>query len=90
VKTLYRCANGKITEEKKCAVACLYLLGNAIDACDVDTPKCPLGNGVYCGGNHLSADAKTLYRCTGGTLTVIEACPTRCVKEPNGIKDHCE
>jgi hypothetical protein len=45
---------------------------------------------VYCGGNHLSADTKTLYRCTGGTLDVIAHCPTRCVKEPNGVEDHCE
>jgi hypothetical protein len=90
VKTLYRCENGRIREEKKCAVACLHLIGDAIDACDVDTAKCPIGNGVYCGGSHLSADPKTLYRCTGGTLTVLAVCSTRCVMEPNGVRDHCE
>jgi len=88
--TLYRCDPEGVREEKKCSMGCMYLIGNGVDRCDVDTAKCPLGNGVYCGENHLSADPKILYKCTGGTLTVENVCERRCVKEPNGIKDHCD
>jgi hypothetical protein len=87
--TLYRCAPEGVSEEKTCAAACLYLIGGAVDKCDVDSPKCPLGNGLYCGGNHMSADPKTLYKCVGGTVMVEEPCAGRCVNEPDGKKDHC-
>jgi serine/threonine protein kinase len=88
--TLYRCTDGSITEVKKCSLACLHLVGGAVDACNGDTTRCPLGSGVYCGSNHLSADPKTLYRCSDGTVTVERACPVRCVNEPDRIEDHCE
>jgi hypothetical protein len=88
--TLYRCSSEGVSEAKKCAAACLYLLGGAVDSCDLDSPKCPIGNGLYCGGNHLSADPKALYKCVGGTVMVEESCTHGCVKEPDGKKDHCE
>ena len=88
--TLYRCKEGQITEEKKCATACIYLATGGADACDGDGTKCPRGSGLYCGTNYFSADPKALLRCTAGAVTVEQACATSCVKEADGTPDRCE
>ena len=50
---------------------------------------CPYGNGLYCGGNGVKGDASTLYECTGGMLTVAQACSLGCQHEPQGQNDNC-
>lgn len=51
--------------------------------------SCPLGNGLYCGGNGITGNANTLYRCTGGALTVQSTCSAGCMKMPAGQNDAC-
>lgn len=49
---------------------------------------CVVG-GVYCGGDKITGDAKTLYRCTGpGAPVVIQRCTDACVVN-KGIDDAC-
>jgi hypothetical protein len=50
---------------------------------------CPLGNGLYCGGNGIAGDATNLYRCTNGTLTVEATCAAGCLHAPDGQPDAC-
>lgn len=51
--------------------------------------SCPLGNGLYCGGNGIPGDANTLYRCTGGAVTVEATCAAGCLHAPAGSPDAC-
>ncbi len=45
--------------------------------------------GLYCGGDKVVGDAKTLYKCNGpGTPTVVETCPTSCTVN-TGMDDSC-
>lgn len=54
----------------------------------------PKGNdcvpgGYYCGGDKVTGDPKTLYKCTGpGTPTVAQKCTTTCVVS-TGSDDKC-
>ncbi|MDQ3337970.1 MAG: hypothetical protein M4D80_22635 [Myxococcota bacterium] len=50
---------------------------------------CPLGNGLYCGGNGIAGTAGTLYRCTNGALTVQSTCAAGCFIKPAGQDDVC-
>jgi len=50
---------------------------------------CPLGNGLYCGGNGIDGDPGTLYRCTGGAVTVAATCAAGCLRAPAGSNDAC-
>ncbi len=50
---------------------------------------CPLGNGLYCGGNGITGDAGTLYRCTNGSITVEATCAAGCFRAPDGEPDAC-
>jgi hypothetical protein len=50
---------------------------------------CPLGNGLYCGGNGIAGDPTTLYRCTNGALAVVSACAAGCFVQPPGEDDAC-
>jgi hypothetical protein len=50
---------------------------------------CPYGNGLYCGGNGVKGDSSTLYQCTNGSVTVVEACGLGCQHEPQGQNDQC-
>jgi hypothetical protein len=43
---------------------------------------CPYGNGLYCGGNGVKGDTKTLYDCQSGKLTVAQVCGIQCQHEP--------
>jgi hypothetical protein len=51
--------------------------------------QCAYGDGDYCGGNGVTGDAGTLYRCTSGTKTVKATCANGCVKMSAGTNDHC-
>ena len=50
---------------------------------------CPLGNGLYCGGNGITGDANTLYRCTNGVIAPEATCAAGCFKKPSGQADAC-
>jgi hypothetical protein len=88
--TLYRCTDGSVDTEKKCASACLYFADGTPDACAGDASECPFGSGLYCGGNGLSGDTKTLYRCTAGSVSVEQTCGGSCVNEAPGVNDRCD
>lgn len=55
----------------------------------------PKGNdctpgGSYCGGDKVTGDAKTLYKCNGpGTPTVIKVCTAGCMVN-SGVDDSCK
>jgi hypothetical protein len=51
--------------------------------------SCPLGNGLYCGGNGITGNASTLYRCTNGAIVVEQQCSAGCFAKPNGEADAC-
>ncbi|MDB4993852.1 MAG: hypothetical protein JWM74_1284 [Myxococcaceae bacterium] len=57
----------------------------------ITTPKgngCVAG-GNYCGGDKVTGDPKTLYKCTGpGTPTVVEKCASGCMVSA-GSDDSC-
>jgi hypothetical protein len=88
--TLYRCKDGTVDVEKKCGTSCLWFKDGVPDACDGDATKCPNGAGTYCGGNLVSGDPKTLYRCNAGAVTVEKVCETACTKVTGGKTDKCE
>ena len=51
---------------------------------------CPLGDGLYCGGDGVNGVPDTLYHCAAGQLTVVERCVNGCQWQPNGINDNCK
>lgn len=51
--------------------------------------ECRFGDGMYCGGNGVSGEGKTLYRCQGGKATAVRACTNACVREAPGVDDYC-
>lgn len=69
-------------------------LGDDGSGVGVDAGAAPKGNdcvpgGYYCGGDKVTGDPKTLYRCTGpGTPTVAQKCTTACVVSA-GADDAC-
>jgi hypothetical protein len=50
---------------------------------------CSLGNGLYCGGNGVPGDARNLYQCTNGAITLASAC-VACERMPSGTADRCK
>jgi hypothetical protein len=48
-----------------------------------------LENGAYCGGDQVSGNPSTLYRCYNGYKSVITHCNWGCKWEPPGVPDHC-
>ncbi|MCX5787506.1 MAG: phosphodiester glycosidase family protein [Elusimicrobia bacterium] len=50
---------------------------------------CPSGNGLYCGGDGVTGDSGTLFRCASGTLTVVSHCANGCESMPAGVPDRC-
>lgn len=50
---------------------------------------CPLGDGLYCGGNGIAGDPGALYRCTAGALAVEATCSAGCLPQPDGDPDTC-
>jgi|GEM_PF-1217442 len=71
-------------------------LGGEPDRDETEPPMAtpPRGNdcvvgGYYCGGDKVSGNAKTLYRCNGpGTPTVVQRCTRGCTVNP-GRDDSC-
>ena len=81
---LYRCTDGVPTLEETCSGECARYPDGQNDHC-----SCWLGNGLYCGGNGVNGDTTTLYRCSGGTVTVEQRCANGCQTKPNGQNDVC-
>jgi hypothetical protein len=51
--------------------------------------NCVNGNGLYCGGDGVTGNRNTLFRCTNGTVTEVGLCATVCEFEPAGVPDQC-
>jgi hypothetical protein len=51
--------------------------------------ECAHGDGYYCGGNGVTGDASTLYRCAGGAASVASSCPAGCRANAAGVNDAC-
>ena len=85
--TLYLCTNGTLRELRACANGCERMPANLPDRCR--PTSCPGGDGLYCGGNGVSGNANSLYKCAGGELTQVEACRDGCERMPNGVPDRC-
>jgi len=57
--------------------------------CDSTATGCVAGS-LYCGGDKVTGDAKTLYKCTGGTAgTVVKVCADAC-NVNKGANDSCD
>jgi hypothetical protein len=82
--TLYRCTGGNLTVVQVCSGGCQKMPPGQNDTCG-----CPYGDGLYCGGDGISGNAATLYRCTGGILSVVKVCPNGCHTLPAGQNDVC-
>ena len=87
--TLYRCnGTGAPTVVERCSAGCQVNAGSD-DACRSAGGGCTAG-GLYCGGDKLSGNANTLYRCNGGAEpTVVERCSAGCQVNP-GADDSCK
>lgn len=67
-----------------------YLSANANTASGTGTGgACAHGDGLYCGTNGAGSDPSKLYRCQGGTATVVETCALGCEWRPDGQNDRC-
>ena len=85
--TLYRCTGGTPTVLSHCANGCAIIPGQD-DVCSGSGGGCVAG-GLYCGGDKVSGDAGTLYRCNGAAApTVVEQCSAACQVNP-GADDAC-
>ena len=87
--TLYKCTDGSISEVQKCSDGCQSNPPGSDDACKAATPKCPDGNGLYCGGA-LGKDGNTLYKCTDGSISEVQKCSDGCQSNPPGSDDACK
>jgi len=85
--TLYQCTAGALSATSLCAGGCQKMPAGTNDACA--TTSCPSGDGLYCGGDNVSGSSNTLYRCTGGVLTVDQVCSNGCASNPAGVDDAC-
>lgn len=89
-KTLYKCTGpGAPAVVEVCAAGCAVNPGRN-DSCAVATSggNCT-PNGLYCGGDKISGDPKTLYKCTGpGAPAVVKVCAAGCRVNP-GQNDSC-
>ena len=88
--TLYRCTNGAITVEAACSAGCLRAPDGEPDACVDPTQTCTYGNGLYCGGNGITGNTDTLYRCANGAISVEQVCSAGCATQPVGQNDTCK
>jgi hypothetical protein len=83
--TLYHCnADGTATKVEACSRGCAVRPGQD-DACRT----CVVG-GLYCGGDKLSGDKNTLYRCNEeGFGDVVKHCANGCAVH-SGTDDSCK
>jgi hypothetical protein len=88
--TLYRCTNHHLSVEQTCSYGCKWMPSGYNDYCNPPPSLgwCP-NNGLYCGGDYISGDPDTLYRCTNHQLSVEEVCAYGCKVNPDGINDQC-
>lgn len=86
--TLYRCTNGALTVQASCSAGCLQMPAGQNDSCVDSTQTCTQGNGLYCGGNGITGNTNTLYRCENGNVSVHQVCGT-CTRKPAGQNDTC-
>jgi hypothetical protein len=87
--TLYECQNGQLHVVQACSNGCTQMPAGVPDECTAPAGGCPNGNGLYCGGNGVSGDPNSLYQCTNGNLSVVQACSNGCQREPAGVADRC-
>jgi hypothetical protein len=89
--TLYDCVNHSLEPIQNCGNGCKYNPPGVQDVCN-SAPQslgwCP-NNGLYCGGDYVSGDPSTLYRCTSHVLTVEQWCASGCKVNVDGIDDGC-
>jgi hypothetical protein len=52
-------------------------------------PDCVFGDGLYCGGNGVVGDPRTLFRCTSGAASIAKVCAEGCMIAPAGQDDAC-
>jgi hypothetical protein len=85
--TLYECnAGGVPLARGTCAAGCVTR-PTLDDACAAADGACTDG-GLYCGGDKLAGDPRTLYRCSAGAGVVVMTCATACAVNP-GSDDSC-
>jgi hypothetical protein len=90
--TLYRCTGGSSgSVVEVCSNGCQVNSGTD-DACkaggSTGSGGCIAG-GLYCGGDKVSGNANTLYRCTGGSAgTALGTCSDGCAVV-SGSNDEC-
>jgi len=87
--SLYRCVAGAPPELRgACANGCVVRPG-LDDACYGGGAACVV-NGLYCGGDKVTGDPRTLYRCTSsGVPAPVMLCPNACVVVA-GADDKCQ
>ena len=76
--TLYQCSSsGPPTPRGTCVAGCQVRAGRD-DACAANGGPC-MQNGLYCGGDKVPGDPKTLYRCDGtANPPVVMVCTIGC------------
>jgi hypothetical protein len=86
--TLYRChADGVPEARGVCAGGCLIRPTKG-DACAGVGTAC-FDTGLYCGGDKLDGDPRSLYRCASGTGMLVMECANGCVVGSPGHDDAC-
>src|SRR6185312_5116790 len=88
--TLYRCSGGSLSIEQSCDNGCQSMPSGQDDLCAPPASACAgYNDGLYCGGDYIQGDSSTLYRCTGGSLSVEQVCASGCEVMANGTNDRC-
>lgn len=86
--TLYRCTGGTPTVLSHCANGCAIIPGQD-DVCSTSSGGGCVAGGLYCGGDKVSGNASTLYRCNGTAApSVVEQCGNGCSVNA-GTDDSC-
>lgn len=84
------CNHAARTQDYKNATNYLYTTyGSSYWYGGSSSQNCIYGDGLYCGGNGVTGDSRTLYRCTGGSVSVAEVC-IECERMPVGYNDRCK
>ncbi len=87
-ETLYQCNGGGVPLARgRCTHGC-EVRPTEDDACLGGPERCIEG-GLYCGGNEVAGDPRTLYRCSGGEGVAPMQCANGCAIGPAGQDDGC-
>lgn len=87
---LYYCsgAGAEPTLHTDCAFTCTTMPHGQDDKCEAGTcSKVTTGN--YCGGDKISGDAHTLYRCESSKPAGAKYCANGCHTASSGQNDYC-